>query len=106
VLNGDLENHETLSEEYEVGSLPVLINEIKSPYPPSARAKGIQGAVVLEFVVGSDGKVRSPSIIQSPAPELSEAALMAIRKFRFKPAHLGDKDVAIRIRYTYRFVLQ
>jgi protein TonB len=97
---------ESLAEEYEVGELPVLMNEVKVPYPSEAKRKRIQGNVVFDLVVGSDGSVKSAKALGSPAPELTDAALGAVKRFRFKPARIGDKSVAIQIRYTYRFVLE
>jgi len=97
---------EPLAEEFEVGELPVLVNEVKVPYPAEAKRKRVQGNVVFDLVVGSDGSVKTAKALMSPAPELTEAALGAVRRFRFKPAKIGDKSVAIQIRYTYRFVLE
>jgi TonB family protein len=95
-----------VAEEYEVGELPTLLNEVRIPYPPSAKAKGIQGAVIFDLLIGSDGFVKSAKTVQSPSKELSDAAGIAVKKFRFRPAKIGDKAVAIQIRYTYRFVLE
>ncbi len=103
---GSSDSNEPLSEEYEVSELPVLIHEVRSPYPPAARARKIQGAVILDLVVRSSGEVGSVKVVQSPAPELSEAAMKAVREFKFRPARLKDKPVAIQIRYTYRFILE
>jgi len=97
---------EGVAEEYEVGELPTLLNEVRIPYPPSAKAKGIQGAVIFDLLIGSDGFVKSAKTVQSPSKELSDAAGIAVKKFRFRPAKIGDKAVAIQIRYTYRFVLE
>jgi TonB family protein len=97
---------EGIAEEYEVGELPVLINEVRIPYPTAAKSRRIQGAVVFDLIIGADGSVRVAKPIQSPDPVLTEAAQAAVKKFKFKPARIGDKPVAIQIRYTYRFVLE
>ncbi len=97
---------EGVAEEYEVGELPTLLNEVRIPYPPSAKAKGVQGSVIFDLLIGSDGFVKAAKTIQSPSKELSDAAEIAVKKFRFKPAKIGDKAVAIQIRYTYSFVLE
>ena len=97
---------ETVMEEYEVAELPVLLNEVRVPYPPSARSLRVQGAVILDLIIGSDGRVASSKIVSSPSQDLSDAALSAISRFRFRPAHFKDKPVAIQIRYTYRFKLE
>ena len=95
-----------VAEEYEVSELPALINEVRVPYPPSAKARGIQGAVVFDIIVNSRGEVQSAKVVKSPAQELSDAASSAVAAFRFKPARVKDKPVAIQIRYTYRFILE
>jgi TonB family protein len=97
---------EGVAEEYEVSELPALIREVRVPYPPSAKARGVQGTVVFDLIVNSRGEVQSAKIVKSPAPELTEAAQGAIGRFRFRPARIGDKAVAIQIRYTYRFILE
>ena len=95
-----------VSEEYEVTELPVLLNEVRVPYPASARAKRIQGPVIFNLVISSNGEVSSFKVVQTPGPELTDSASNAVRKFKFKPARQSDKPVAIRIRYTYRFILE
>ena len=100
------DSNEPLAEEYEVAELPVLVQEVRVPYPPGAKSKGIQGVVVFDLVVGSNGSVTSAVPVKSAAPDLTEAALAAVKQFKFRPAHLNDKAVAIKIRYTYRFVLE
>jgi TonB family protein len=97
---------EPTAEEYQVSELPTLINEIRIPYPPSAKAKGIQGAVVFDIIVNSRGEVQSAKVVKSPSQELSDAAKSAVGAFRFRPARVKDKPVAIQIRYTYRFILE
>jgi TonB family protein len=82
------------------------LNEVRVPYPTEARARGIQGNVVFEILISSDGRVREMKVISSPDPVLTNAAQSAVSAFKFRPARMADKPVAIRIRYTYRFLLQ
>ena len=97
---------EAVVEEYEASELPVILNEVRVPYPAIARSRGIQGSVIFDLIVSSKGEVASAKVVKSPATELSDAALGAVQKFRFKPARFKDKPVAIQIRYTYRFILE
>ncbi len=97
---------ESLAEEYEVSSLPIPLNEVRVPFPAGARERGAQGAVVFLLTISSEGKVVEAVSVTSPDPELTRVAREALLKFKFKPAILRDKAVAIKIRYTYRFVLQ
>ena len=94
------------AEDYEVSEMPLLLNEVRVPYPAAARSKGAQGNVVFDLFVSSDGRVRDIKLVSSPDPILTDAAQAAVSLFKFRPARMGDKAVAIRIRYTYRFLLQ
>jgi periplasmic protein TonB len=58
---------------------------MKTPeYPSSAKLAGIEGVVIVKYVVGEDGSVRDAKVLKGP-PELSEACLTAVRTWRFQP---------------------
>ena len=46
------------------------------------------------------------TLIKGPGFGLNEAALEVAQKFEFVPGRVGDKSVAVKIRYTYRFILE
>lgn len=55
-------------------------------YPSSARRAGHEGTVTVEFIVGDGGSVISAYAKRaSPWPELNEAAVSAVRRWRFPP---------------------
>jgi len=65
-------------------------------YPESAKNENKQGNVVVQFVVGKDGKVRSPKIIRSVSPALDQAAVDAIMKLEaFSPGLVDGKPVSV-----------
>lgn len=94
------------SEEYEVSEMPVLVSEIKVPYPAASKSKGIQGRVLIDLIIDSSGIVRKATLISGPADDLNQAALTAVKSFRFRSAKKDGKDVAVKIRYAYRFILE
>ena len=94
------------TDEYLVNSMPSLAQEVRIPYPPEAKQKGIEGPVIMDLLIDEAGRVRQASLISGPGAGLNEAALAAIRGFQFHPAKVSDKAVAVKIRYTYRFVLE
>jgi protein TonB len=62
------------------GSMP------KPNYPAAARSRGQTGTVVVEFIVGENGRVVSARAKSpSPWPLLNEAAVKAVRGWRFPP---------------------
>jgi periplasmic protein TonB len=95
-----------ISEEFEVNELPVLVGEVRIPYPEDSKSKGIEGVVLMDLVIDVDGRVRKIDLIQSPAQDLAIAATGAAQRFRFKAARVGEKAVNVKIRYAYRFVLE
>ena len=88
---------------YQVAELPVLVTEVKAPYPPEARKAGVEGEVVLMLTVDQEGKVALVKKVSGPGHGLDEAAVAAVRKFVFKPARFAGKAVATEIRYVYSF---
>jgi protein TonB len=74
-------------------SKPSGLSQPKPKYPSAARRAGQQGTVTLSFTVGSSGKVTSVRVAKSSGHALLDnAALSAIRRWRFKPARnaLGE----------------
>ncbi len=94
------------SEDYLITKMPVLKDEVRIPYPSLPKKKGIQGAVVMDILIDGAGKVREVTLVDGPDPDLNSAAVNATKNFQFSPALIGDKPVAVRIRYAYRFVLE
>lgn len=55
-------------------------------YPFSAKRAGQTGTVVVEFTIGTDGRVISAyAKSASPWPALNEAAVSAVRRWKFPP---------------------
>lgn len=94
------------SDDYLVTQMPELLYEVKIPYPEEAKKNKIQGQVLMDLLIDSAGVVRDAKLISGPGFGLNEAALLATKNFKFKPARIEDKSVAAKIRYAYRFVLQ
>jgi protein TonB len=94
------------TDEFLVSKMPQLLSEVRIPYPDEARKKGVQGAVTMDLLIDANGKVRQVELVGGPGAGLNEAAFQAIQQFRFKPAEVDGRPVAVRIRYAYRFVLE
>lgn len=103
---GSPEGLPTATDEFLVSRMPVLVSEARIAYPAMAKAAGAEGAVVMDLLIDSQGKVRQVTLLKGPGRGLNEAAMEAIKKFEFKPAFVQDKPVAVKIRYTYRFILE
>jgi len=91
----------------EVDQPPRPLVKVPPFYPLSARAKGIEGQVELVFVVQADGSVSDIEVADSfPGRVFVEAALRAVRQWRFKPGTMEGQPVATRVRLPMRFQLE
>jgi TonB family protein len=73
-------------------------NKISGPvpkYPEEAKKEGIQGAVVLNAVIGKDGTVEELTVASGPK-ELQESSLDAVRQWKYKPYLLNGDPVEVK----------
>jgi protein TonB len=95
----------TPTEEYLVSDMPVLLSEVRPNYPQEAKEKQLEGVVSLDVLIDEKGSVRQVSVIEGL--EIFRAgAVEAMKKFKFKPAKVDGKPVAVRIRYSIKFKLE
>lgn len=71
-------------------------------YPAEARAAGIRGSVVTELVIDPSGNVIDATVVQS-VPMLDDAALAAVRSWKFAPTVINGQPVPVRMRTTVNF---
>jgi serine/threonine-protein kinase len=72
-------------------------------YPEAARARGIEGAPVVDLLVGEEGQILDAQIVESAGALLDGALLDAVAGWRFSPALLHGVPVTIRIRVQHVF---
>jgi protein TonB len=68
---------------------PRIETRAHASYPEAARVAGIQGVVILRALVLRDGSVGAVRVVQS-IPALDQAAIDAVRQWRFKPGRAPD----------------
>jgi len=76
--------------DYDTPPRPITIT--RPEYPPEAREKGIEGTVIVEITITTDGKVVDPVVIES-VKGLDEAAIECVHGWRFKPAEKDGQAV-------------
>lgn len=103
--DSDADSLPTPTEEYLVSEMPSVLSEVRPVYPPEARSKGLEGSVAMDVLIDENGNVRQVSVIEGE--EVFRAgAKEAMKKFKFKPAKVDGKSVAVRIRYSLKFQLE
>lgn len=91
----------------EVGSItpPEALIRVDALYPPEALHQRREGTVTLLVTVETDGSVSDARVAASAGEDLDQAALTAIRQWRFRPALAGERPVRVRIRVPFVFTL-
>jgi TonB family protein len=110
------ERSSTISEPIAVGLLDgtqkvyISTKSVKSPQVlhtqepefPKRQLKS-HARVSLYFVVDDRGKVRFPTVDESPGPDFSNAAIKAVEKWSFQPATINGVPVPVLINVTSVF---
>jgi len=74
--------------------LPIV--KVAPVYPRRALSRGIEGYVIVEFVVGKQGSVRDPKVIESnPQGIFERAAMDAVLKFKYKPRMVNGEPAEV-----------
>jgi beta-lactamase regulating signal transducer with metallopeptidase domain len=105
---------------------PKLVHRIQPGYPPEAKAEKVQGIFLIDIRCGKDGAVEDARVVASaPNPErleqleakrgtpaglegdqrLAEAALAAVKQWRYEPILKGGQPVEFKLTVTVRFRL-
>ena len=92
-------NPVVLSEET---SRELLVSKVQPVYPPQAARTGLQGAVVLQALVGKDGSIRDLKLIRGYLV-FGRAAFDAVKQWRYKPYVLNGQAVETQTQITVNF---
>ncbi|HMK23265.1 MAG TPA: energy transducer TonB, partial [Terriglobales bacterium] len=82
----------------------LLDQRVEPEYPDAARRAHIQGSVILETLIGANGKVQETTPVSGP-PQLADAAAAAVRQWKYKPFTVDGQKVPIRTQVTVTFML-
>jgi protein TonB len=81
-----------------------LVYDVAPKYPPEAGRERIEGIVVLMAVIGKDGTVRDVRV-ESGLAVLAQAAMEAVKQWRYRPYLLNGEPVEIDSQITINFNL-
>jgi len=72
----------------------LIMNRVQPQYPPLARQARVSGTVKLHAIIAKDGTVQELQVI-SGHPLLIQAALDAVRQWRYRPTLLNTEPVEV-----------
>ena len=84
---------------------PARVVNVNPVYPPDAKEARVQGVVILEVLIGADGKVEQAKVLRS-IPMLDQAAIDAVRQWEFTPTLLNGEPKKVIMTVTVNFTLQ
>jgi protein TonB len=85
--------------------VPVKIRDARPVYPPIAQSARVQGLVIIEATIGTNGRVVDAKVLRS-IPLLDGAALDAVRQWEFTPTLLNGVPVPLVMTVSVQFSLQ
>ena len=106
---------------------PKLVHKVNPVYPPAAKADRVQGLFLIDAVIEKDGSIGEARVVASAPgqplwdevaakkgtagattgdPRLAEAAVEAVRQWRYEPVVKNGKPVQARFTITVNFRLQ
>lgn len=85
---------------------PVAISRPAPVYPELARRVRKEGTVIVEAIIDRQGNVADARVLRDAGMGLGEAALQAVRAWRYEPALLDGRPMTVYLTVTVRFELR
>src|SRR5580658_5471740 len=85
---------------------PLKVKNVPPVYPPFAQQNRIQGVVILDVTIGTDGKVKDTKTIKSVNALLETAAITAVRAWEYKPTVVDGKAVQVIMTVPVNFIIE
>lgn len=82
----------------------MLVTKVTPPYPPMAKMARVQGSVILQAVISKNGSIENLRVV-SGHPMLVQAALDAVKQWRYRPYLLNGEPVEVETQITVNFSL-
>jgi len=85
---------------FKISKMPEVKTKIRPVYPPALRKEEVEGEVLLKVALDRTGAIVKVVVVSSDHPLFSEAALTAVKEWKFSPALLADgtpTDIVIEV---------
>jgi protein TonB len=83
----------------------LLVRKVTPTYPQMAKIARVQGPVVLAAVIDKDGTIQNLHVLSTASPLLNQAAIDAVRQWKYKPYILNGEPVVVDTQITVNFTL-
>jgi protein TonB len=80
------------------------VRHVAPVFPEIAKAAHVQGVVVIDCIIGPDGRVADVRVLHGH-PLLERAAVDAVRQWLYRPSRLNGQAVAVVMTVTVTFTI-
>ena len=87
-----------------VGGIQAIQQSVE--YPQQCRDAGVQGRVIVRFVVSEGGQVQDPNVVRGIGAGCDQAAVRAVEQTEFEPGQQGGRPVNVRMTVPINFSLE
>ncbi len=84
---------------------PTVIKKVHPTYPEEARKEGIEGTVILEATIDTEGNVSSVKVLKGGIDSLNTAAIEAVKQWKYEPVIVEGKAMPATFTVTIKFAL-
>jgi TonB family protein len=85
---------------------PTKLVDVKPKYPGYLKDSKIGGVVTMDALIGADGNVRDVRVLDSPHPDLGNAAVEAVLQWQYSSTLLNCTPIEVRMKVTTTFRIQ
>jgi protein TonB len=103
---GKTENQDIVETSFGSVGAPAFLHREMPVYPFVARRYGKEGKVVLKLLIDQNGILQNIEVIEPSGFGFTEAAMSAIKKSTFIPAHRNGENIPSRALLAVRFILR
>jgi TonB family protein len=83
----------------------IILYRVEPIFPDEARARDLEGQVMLLAVLDTTGAVRDVDVLSSPDRSLSDAAAIAVRQWLFRPYRIAGIASEVQVLFPFRFTI-
>jgi protein TonB len=84
---------------------PIKLTHVNPAYPEEAKSQKAAGTVILEAVITTDGSIAAVEVLRGVHVLLDEAAVTAVRQWKYRPTVFQGESVELLITVTVAFTV-
>ena len=85
---------------------PMKIRDVRPRYRQEWNANRLEGVILMQARIGTDGKVRNVDVISAVNADLEDVAIAAVSQWEFTPTYLNCEAVEVQMYVTVKFSVQ